>query len=388
MDREGLDLLPPQALSAIRIDLACVQHNYCALQKLLKDSGSLQTRCGSVVKANAYGTGAVPVAGALSKIGCQDFFVADCDEGIHLRVHLKNEQIYVFSGVVANTAPLFVEYNLIPVLLHKEQILYWHNEAQRLERKLPAVVHVDTGMSRSGLMAKDIEWLLDNKSVLDAFDLRFIMSHLACSCDRSALFNEIQLERFRALLAHFPKVQASFVASEGIAFGRTYHFDLVRPGKFLLGLGYSEYASLKPVIRIYGRVLEVMDVEPGQSIGYEGFYTFERHGQAASLGIGYADGIARSLGNRGSVKIKGKYAPIVGRISMDCVSIDIAGIDDVKPGDWATLVDENISLEHIAQYTGTISREVSCLLGARPYRLYHTGENTYEVCPSFGMRCS
>jgi alanine racemase len=236
-------------------------------------------------------------------------------------------------------------------------------------------------------MAQDIAWLLENKDILEAFDMQFIMSHLACSCDRSAMFNEIQLERFRTFLHHFPSVPASFVASEGIAFGRSYHFDIVRPGKFLLGLGELGLAELKPVVRIYSRVLEVMNVAPGQSIGYEGFYTFEHQGTVASLGIGYADGISRALGNRGCVKIKGKYAPIIGRISMDCVSIDITGIDGVIPGDWATLVDEDISLERIAKYTGTISREVCCLLGARPYRLYRKGED-YEVYSSFGAHSS
>jgi alanine racemase len=325
------------------------------------------------------------MARALRAMECQDFFVADCNEGLRLRPHLQNERIYVFSGVPANVAPIFIEHNLIPTLLHKEQVLYWHDEARRLGKKLPAVIHVDTGMSRSGLMAKDVKWLLSNKDILEAFDVHFIMSHLACSCDRSAVFNEIQLKRFCNLLAYFPGVPASFVGSEGMTFGSAYHFDVVRPGKFLLGLGDVELTPFKPVVRIYGRVIEVMDVVPGQSVGYEGFYTFDHHGKAASLGIGYADGIARALGNRGSVKINGEYAPIIGRISMDCVSIDITKINGVAPGDWATLVDEDLSLENIAQYTGTISREVCCLLGARPYRIYNTGEETYEVCPSFGM---
>jgi alanine racemase len=369
------------------VDLTHVQHNYQVLRQFLKDSGSPETVCSAVVKANAYGAGALPVAGALYEEKCRDFFVADYDEALRLRPSVPEGRIFVFSGIVPGSSELFAEQGLIPTLLHKEQILDWQKEAQRRGHKLPAVLHIDTGMSRTGLMGADIDWLLDHREILEAFDLQFIMSHLACSCDRSAAFNEVQLERFRVFLKHFPGAKASFVASEGVAFGKSYHFDMVRPGKFLLGLGELVLSKLKPVIHVYSRVLEVVEVVPGQSIGYEGAYTFEHRGRVASLGIGYADGISRALGNRGTVKINGKYAPMVGRVSMDCVSVDITEIEGVAPGDWATLVNEDLSPERLAKYTGTISREFCCLLGQRPYRLYRKKEG-YDIYTPFGKCCA
>ncbi|MDR0406897.1 MAG: alanine racemase, partial [Holosporales bacterium] len=131
----GLSLLPAHTLSAIQIDLTHVQHNYRVLQQFLKDSGSMQTRCGGVVKANAYGVGAIPVVKTLYEVGCRDFFVADCDEALRIRSYVPEGRIFVFSGLMAHTAPLFIENDFIPTLLHKEQVLYWQREAQRLKRK-------------------------------------------------------------------------------------------------------------------------------------------------------------------------------------------------------------------------------------------------------------
>ncbi|MDR2412176.1 MAG: alanine racemase [Holosporales bacterium] len=379
----GLALLPPYALSAIEIDLWIVQDNYHILQKFLKDSGSSQTICGSVVKANAYGAGVLSVGKTLVAAGCHDFFVADIDEALHLRAVVPEGRIFVFSGVLPESTALFSEQGFIPILLHREQILDWHKEAQHLGQKLPAVLHIDTGMSRTGLMGKDIDWLLENRELLAAFSLQYLLSHLSCSSDRSAPFNDIQRKRFLSFRQYFPTVPASFAASEGITLGKAYHFDSVRPGKFLLGLGEPIIPGLRPAIRVYGRVLEVADVALGQSVGYEGSYTFKHPGRVAVLGIGYADGIPRATGNRGVVKIKGQSALITGYVSMDYTSVDITEVkEEVRPGDWAILVDENLSMENMAQYVGTISRETCCTLGARPYRLYRCGE-TYTVHPPF-----
>ncbi|MDR0662029.1 MAG: alanine racemase, partial [Holosporales bacterium] len=347
----GLALLPSYASSAIEIDLGIIQDNYRVLQKFLKDSESPQTICGGVVKANAYGAGILLVGEALVATGCPDFFVADVDEALRLHTVVPKGRIFVFSGILPGSAALFSEQGFIPILLHREQILDWYKEAQRLGRKLPTVLHIDTGMSRTGLIGKDIDWLFENKELLTAFSLQFLLSHLSCSSDRSALFNDIQRRRLLSFRQYFPTVPVSFAASEGIALGKAYHFDSVRPGKFLLGLGELVIPGLRPAIRIYGRVLEVADVALGQSIGYGGSYTFEHPGRIAILGIGYADGIPRAIGNRGAVKIKGQSALMVGYVSMDYTSVDITEIKgEIRPGDWAVLVDKDLSMESMAQY--------------------------------------
>jgi alanine racemase len=364
---------PPRAVAragaVLEIDLAAIAGNWRRIAARLRPG----TSCASVVKADAYGLGMARVAPHLAAAGCTLFFVATIDEGIALRRCLPRAEIAVLDGLLPGTGGEFRRAKLIPVLNALDEIAAWRSGAGT--RDLPAMIHVDTGMSRLGLTRQDLAALARAPDMLAGLTLRAILSHLACAEDAAHPHNEAQLLAFRAALAQLPPAPAGLAAGSGVFLGADYHFDFVRPGAVLYGVNplASGPNPMAQVIRLKGRILQVRDVDRGESVGYGAAHRMDRPGRIATVAVGYADGWLRSASHRGSAGIAGRRVPLVGRISMDLMTFDVTGIDPTlaRPGGFVDLIDESHGVDAVAAAAGTIGYEILTALGRRYHRLYH-----------------
>lgn len=330
----------------LHIDLQAIVANWKALAA--KAPGA---RAAAVVKADAYGLGAVRVAPALYKAGARDFFVALAREGRALRPHLPEDaRINVLSGHMAG-ADLT---GLVPVLNSPEQ--FFRDRAMRPGK--PFAIQLDTGMNRLGLEAG--EWAAIRTEVLAARP-DFIMSHLACADEPGHPANGAQLAAFLAMTDGCD-VPRSLAATGGVLLGPDYHFDLIRPG---IGLyGALPFADAQPVLRLSLPVIQTRLVQAGEFVGYGATWTADAPRRIATVAAGYADGILRSISSKGaSLYAAGTTCPIVGRVSMDLITADVTGLADV-PGELDLICPEQ-PVDRLADYAGTIGYEILTSLGHR-----------------------
>jgi alanine racemase len=328
-----------------------------------------------VVKADAYGLGMPGVARALLDARCDTFFVARLAEGIALRPLAPEARIFVLDGARTETASQLVTWRLTPVLNSLAQIENWSAAARERHTALEAAIHVDTGMNRLGLPSAGVATLSAEAATrLKAVDVKLIMSHLACAEDTASPMNGAQLERFRTALAALPPAPASFSSSGGIMLGREFAFDMVRPGIALYG-GNPQPENLNPfkvVAVLSGRILQLRRVDKGESVGYAATWRAGRPSTLATVALGYADGLMRAIGNRGMGAIAGVRVPVVGRVSMDLITLDVTDAPQsaLVPGAEVEFIGDTISLEEFAAAGQTASYEVLTSLGARVPRRY------------------
>ena len=365
-------MLPSDPAAAIlTIDLDSVAANY----RLLRGRAS-GADCAAVVKADAYGLGVRQVAPALARAGCTRFFVADMTEGLALRRLLPNAEVYVFNGVPAGAADSLADERLIPVLNSLEQVDGWSDVARR-RGGLPAVLHVDTGMNRLGLPAYEVEALALEPQRLAGIELRYLMSHLACADEPEHLLNGEQLSAFIAARTRLPEAPASFANSPGIFLGAPFHFDLLRPGAALYGLAPRPDACspMAQVVKLQGRILQVREIDRSATVGYGATQRVARGARLATVGVGYADGYLRSLSNRGTADIGGVPVPVVGRVSMDLITLDVSAVapETARPGAYVDLIGERNPPDALAAEAGTIGYEILTSLGQRYHRIYVGG---------------
>ncbi|HAA91318.1 MAG TPA: alanine racemase [Rhodospirillaceae bacterium] len=349
------------SLSVLTVDLGAIAANYALLVK-----ESAPAECAAVVKADAYGLGLEPVARTLERAGCRTFFVATLDEGLALR-NIVNHDIYVFAGVVQHNAELLASNSLRPVLNDLEQLRLW-----RKHTNAPAAVHIDTGMNRLGFPPIEVDMLRSDPTELDNFTPKLLVSHLACADEPTHAMNAEQLERFRTAQTIFPNVPASLSASSGVFLGPEWHFEMVRPGFALYG-GNPQPTGANPmqtVARLKAKILQCRAISSGESVGYGATFRADTPRRIATISTGYADGFLRALSNKATAYIGENPAPLVGRVSMDLIGIDITGIDGVKAGDWVDLLGPNYGVDALARDAGTIGYEILTALGQRHRRVY------------------
>ncbi|MEO0328839.1 MAG: alanine racemase, partial [Pseudomonadota bacterium] len=245
----------------LSIDLSALCENW---QKLAIKSGTAKTS--AVVKANGYGLGIEPVVEALSMNGCDTFFVATVDEGIRTRLILPNAKIFVLNGIFPETLAETLSNKLIPVLCSIEQIQLWAKNAPGT----PSAIHVDTGMTRSGLTLAEAETLAKDTELLRATGGFMVMSHLACGDEPADPLNETQLARFQSIADQFLGFQKSFANSAGIVLGSGYHVDLTRPGISIYGGEATNDVPnpSKQVVKAEARILQIRDAKAGDTVGY------------------------------------------------------------------------------------------------------------------------
>lgn len=351
----------------LTVDLEALAENYRRLVARVPRGA-----VAGVVKADGYGLGAPEVAGALWQTGCRSFFVAHPDEGLALRSQLPDAVIYVLHGMQTGRGTALVEGDLVPVLNEPGEIERFAALAGRLERRLPAVLQIDTGMCRLGLAAAQIERL--DGSWLAALDLRLVMSHLVVAEERAHPLNREQLERFERLRALLPPAPASLANSSGIFLGEAYHFDLCRPGVALYGVNPTPQRPnpMRPVVTLEAPVLQVHDVVEAGSVGYGATFATRPGMRIATVPVGYADGYPRAAGNRATARIGGREVAVVGRVSMDLITLDVTTLspDPVRPGTPVEMVGGADGVDRLARSAGTIGYEVLTRLGSRFARHY------------------
>lgn len=319
----------------------------------------------AVVKADGYGLGAAPLARAFRAAGATTFFVATPAEGAALRAALDAEAtICVLGGYRAEDLAMVRDARLRPVLNGLDQAQAWIAAGRPGDG---CVVHVDTGMNRLGAPLADI-------GALAALDLRpaLVMSHLACGGDPGAALNGVQRRRFLEAALAFPGARRSLSASGGAFLGPDYAFDLVRPGVGLYGgapLDAGGGPPLRAVARVTAPVLQIRTIEAGATVGYGATFTAPHPMQVATLGAGYADGLLRSLSGRGYAVLAGARRPMLGRVSMDLITVDATGLA-VAPGDEADLIGPGLGVDEVAAAAGTLAYEVLTSLrgAARTYK--------------------
>ncbi|HTY70718.1 MAG TPA: alanine racemase [Alphaproteobacteria bacterium] len=367
--RPGASGHPSQ--STLTIDLAAIAANYRTLRKQLRRP----TTCAAVVKADAYGLGAERVVPALAAAGCREFFVAQLEEAEAIRrVVPAQAAVCVLNGLLHGEEGAFRRRGFIPVLNDMAQVECWQRAARSSGRPLPAILHVDTGMSRLGLAPGDA-LALAAPGRLEGLALHAVISHLACSEEPEQPLNAQQLATFQTVRAAFPRVRASLANSSGIFLNPAYHFDFVRPGAALFGVNPlpGRPNPLRAVVTLRGKILQIRDVDPPRSVGYGATHRITGRTRIATVAAGYADGWPRSLSNRGSAYIGDLRVPVIGRVSMDLMTLDITAAPDVAPGDTVELLGGHLPVDDVATAAGTIAYEILTRLGRRYHRIYKGG---------------
>ena len=343
------------ASGILEIDLDAISANWRALDALTPT----HVQTAAMVKADGYGLGAVPVARALMAAGARRFFVALSEEGASLRLALGAEaEINVLSGHMAGDSAQIARFNLIPML----------NSRAQVERHFTALpghpfgIQLETGMNRLGIDGTD--WAALAPSVV-ARKPRLLMSHLACADEPGHPLNDRQLASFRAM-TDGAGIARSFSATGGILLGRAYDFDLTRPG---IGLyGGAPYAAARPVTRLSLPVVQVRMLGAGDAVGYNATWVATAPTRIAVLAAGYADGVLRSLSNRARLWHGTTGCPLVGRVSMDLVTVDVSAVDGTP--DALDLLGPSQGIDALASAAGTIGYEILTGLGQRYARRY------------------
>jgi alanine racemase len=341
-----------QAVLTIDTNVLC--DNWQALDA--KSADHVETA--AVVKADGYGLDAGRVATALAKRGVKTFFVAVAEEGIAVRNAVGNgPEIFVFSGMMLTDASVLSEYNLTPLLNAPEQFV-------RFRTELPDArfgVQLDSGMNRLGMEAEEFAPLRT-----EAANARLVISHLACADEPDHVQNAAQLAAFRGLTDGMD-VRRSLAATGGTLLGADYHFDLCRPG---IGLyGGAPFDAARAVVRLQIPVIQTRTVMAGEAVGYGANWVAQRNSRVATIAAGYADGLIRAMGD-GMVSLfaNGIPCPIIGRVSMDLITVDVTDVDDVP--DYLELLNDVQTVDHLARAAGTIGYEILTSLGARYAREY------------------
>jgi alanine racemase len=335
----------------LRLDSLALQNNWRWLQR------TAGVAAGAAIKADGYGLGAVEVTRLLAEAGCRDFFVSTWAEAHALGPLLERAELCVLHGVGPEDIGAAIGSGARPVLNTPEQVARWKAEAT--ER--PCDVMIDTGMNRLGLRADEID-------VIEGLSIHTLHSHLACADEDSAM-NAVQRDRFAAVAATVKARRYSLANSAGICLGGDYAFDLVRPGLALYG-GVPRDEAAGHIAQVAFPEAEVMQrrvVRAGETIGYGATWTATAPTEAAIVNIGYADGYLRCFAGKGSASFEGKSLPLIGRVSMDLVAVDVSASPELREGDWVTM---DYDLPDAAEASGLSQYELLTGLSERLERYW------------------
>ncbi len=357
----------------LTVDLGALVRNWRALDKV--SAGSLTA---AVVKADAYGIGIPEAAKALSKAGARFFFTATVDEALSVRAAVQDAHIFVLNGLYPGAANLYVRQNLMPVLSSMAMLEEWLAKCIERNEAYPAALHFDTGMNRLGFRLNEASVVRKQLESL-GYAPQMVMSHLACADQPSHEKNRTQLALFQSVIAQFPGIPASLANSAGVMAGRDYHFQMVRPGVALYGgrAVVGRRNPMTPVVTLHAPILQIKEARTGETVGYGASVTLSRETKLAIVSIGYADGFFRSLSSSntrsgGKVAVRGRICPVLGRVSMDLIVVDITELsqDMPLPGEGVEVFGPTISVDEQAEAGGTIGYELLTALKGRYTRSY------------------
>ncbi len=366
----------PASFNRVTVDLEAIKHNYRLLKKAAGNAAFL-----AMVKADGYGHGMIECSRALQEEGCRQFGVAELREAILLRHAGIQSTIYVMVGIDPMDAEYICEYNLTPVVYDMVTLEALSQAAQKHNRILPVHLKVDCGMSRLGIQEDQIEAFLQKIESLSGIQLAGIASHFPSADDVASESTANSYRRFQGYLSKAGKKTSIIrhIANSGatLYFPET-HSDMVRCGISLYGCypdGEKKRADdgLQPVMSFTTRVVQVKDIPEGTGVSYGSTYVTTRPTRLAVLPIGYEDGFSRQLSNCGEVLIRGRRAPVRGRVCMNLTMVDVTDIEGVTSGDEVVILGEQgterITADEIAAKIGTISYEVLCMIGNNNERI-------------------
>jgi alanine racemase len=359
------------------VDLRALEFNYRQIQKRIPRGVKLL----AVVKADAYGHGAIPVSLKLERLGVEYLGVAIPEEGVELRRGGVNAPILVLGGIFGEVDQIF-RFRLTPVVFGRDSLRLLSREAQRRRKKVKVHLKVDTGMGRLGVPLNLWPDFLKQVRRSPRIEIEGILSHFSMT-DEEREFTQNQWKAFQQAVAIAQEIGIScqylhVASSAALTAFPAYSARLVRPGIMLYGSypspAFQALVPLKPVMTLKTRIHFLKSVPPGTRISYGGTFATTRESLIATLPIGYADGYSRHLSNRGEVLIRGKRAPIVGKVCMDFIMVDVTDIPGASVGDEVVLIGKQgrgrITAEEIAEKINSISYEVLCAIGKRVPRIY------------------
>ncbi len=371
LKRQSSPTIASTASAWLTVDLDAIRANY---RRLKQEAGNAAVA--GIVKADAYGLGMKEILPVLEGENCPFYFVATLDEALSLRP-LTDKPIAMLGGLWNGCEDEYMRHNITPVLNSFEEIQHWQARARSKNTALPVIIHFDTGMNRLGLSAANAATLIENPDSLEGLNVQLIMSHLACADEKDSPMNDEQFRKFSAVAHHFPLAQKSLANSFGLFRSPDYAFDMVRPGIALYGGNPTLETEnpMKSVVSLNARILQVRTALKNETIGYNATYRFKEKSRIATVAIGYADGFFRSNSNAAFLYLNGSPCPVVGRVSMDLVTIDIGDLP-ATPGDTVEIIGLHQSIDPLAQRNGTISYEILTALGTRCERYYAA-----NICP-------
>jgi alanine racemase len=376
--RNGEAVPAAEAGGLLTIDLGALAANW----RTLRDAAA-GTECAAVIKADAYGLGIEHAAPALSAAGCRTFFVAHPSEALRVREVCGEAVVYVLNGFLPGTGPTYAGLSLRPVIGSFPELEDWAAFCRTDGLRLPAALHVDTGMNRLGFAPADAPALAADARLRD-FEPALLMSHFASAEEVDDPLTARQIEAFAAVRAALPEIPASLCNSSGIFLPQHPFYDLVRPGYALYGGNPvpGRDNPMRPVVRLEARVLQVRSLPAGETAGYNGAWRAPSPRRLATLSTGYADGYPRAASRTdakdaagiasGAALVAGRLCPFAGRVSMDLIIVDVTGVPEaeIRRGTLATLIGDALTVDEVGRRAGTIGYEVLTSLGGRYARRY------------------
>jgi alanine racemase len=369
------------------VDLDALVYNLTQFRRTLTPGCDVM----AVIKANAYGHGAVEIASALMAQGIARVAVVSLDEGIALRKAGITAAIVLLGPLFREQIPDIMAHELTPIVSDAALLPELAGAAALLSRAYPVHLKVDTGMGRLGLTHDELAALISSQPFPGSLRLEGLMTHLADTDGETTDVTEAQLVRFNQTIdilkaGGFPIPFVHAANSGGAVRFPQAQFSLVRPGIMLYGYHTLPTSvsvpDLKPVLSLHTCVAQIRTIQPGGTVSYNGTFTARRLTRIAILPIGYADGFSRRLSNRGQVLIHGQRAPIIGLVCMDMVMVDITEVPGTVVGDEVVLIGpqgrDRITATEIATWTGTIPYEVLCSIGPRVPRLYSSSQPAFK----------
>ena len=360
------------------VDLGALEFNYRQIQKRIPEGVKLL----AVVKADAYGHGAIPVSLKLEKLGVEYLGVAIPEEGVELRRGGVKAPILVLGGIFGREVDQIFRFRLTPVIFRKDSLKLLSREAERRRRKVKVHLKVDTGMGRLGVPLSAWPDFLKEVKRFPKIEIEGILSHFSMlDAEKDLTQNQWGAFQRAVTIAQEMGISCQYLhmaSSATITAFPGYSAKLVRPGIMLYGSypspKFQSLIPLKPVMTLKTRIHFLKSVPPGTRISYGGTFKTKRESLIATLPIGYADGYSHHLSNHGEVLIHGKRAPVVGKVCMDFIMVDVTDIPRVSVGDEVILMGrqgrEQITAEEIAEKINSISYEVLCMIGKRVPRVY------------------
>ena len=342
----------------LEVNLKKIKENFNKLKKI-----SSSSKTAAVVKSNAYGLGINKIAKLLIKQGCRDFYVATLEEALELREINKQVNIYVLNGIRKNEIFLFIKNKIIPVINN----LYEYRIVKKINKKISINLHYDTGMNRLGMNYDEMKAISQDKK---NYKIRInnIISHLASAEIQKNKFNNIQLNKFLKIKTIYKNTNLSICNSAGIILSKRFHLDMVRPGISIYG-GYGNKKArkiIKNVIKLKAQIIQIKKIYKNYTIGYNQTFISKKIMYIGTVGIGYADGMPRCFSNTGFGYYNRKKLNIVGRISMDTLTIDITKYyKSIKIGDYVEFINNSFDVEKFAKKSKTVSQDVLTSFGTR-----------------------